>query len=1842
MTKTSSIDREQRKFKRLLLPFRLRCLTTLMIPVFAWSSLPVTCRAAVEIQLDKATTDAAKSPSAPVKALKKPNPNATPPPLPANLVAQDRPEPAAAQPKAEVKFSKTPSDQELSDCTLLAEPLVPTDAKSEPKANRALADALLNQSAAPASVKQQAVVVDTDAPGAHLRQFLSYYPKSHWRASVLLNLGLMERQAGYYSRALNSFEESWKLSKNAKGTKVEALANRALGEVAELNSRLGRRTRLEALVKELDQSHRKLTGAVTEKVGRARQGVWLMEHQPEKAYRCGPMALDRILAHSNKDGGGKTTIVESKSSDQGMSLTQIWKLSQQLKDLPPMQMAKRTSNATGDFPVPSVIHWKAGHFAALLEKNTQGLYRAEDPTFGDQIWVTRSALEEEASGYFLVQNGPLPTGWASLSEQEGNAVWGKGTVGGQNPNRTNCARDTQSRDCPNCGLAKPGMPEYNVHAMVVSLSIFDTPLEYKPPVGQQISFSAVYAHREANQPSTFQYWNLGPKWTSNWFSCILDYGYFTYDGSPGNATIPYYHQWGSYPTVYLQGGGLESYATSDPVGQPVDGLILRYQYSSPESRLTLVQTSDDGSSYERDLPGGAKQLFGLSTAVPSSPGQPHRLFLTQDIDPQGNTIVYGYDPQFRLVTVRDAAHNFTTLQYEDPTDNKRLTSVSDPFGRVARLHYNPQGQLDSITDVMNNTSSFQYGDGDFIQTMTTPYGPYTFTRGDSTTDPNLGTTRWLEARDPLGNIERTEFRQDPTGIASSDPVTPAGVPVFNLYLNARNSFFWDKAAYARAKHADGTFDYAQARLYHWCHDVDVNMASGIIESTKQPVENRVWYFYDGQTSPGFLSATTTGNPTLVGRVLDDGSTQLTQATYDSKGHLTSTTDPLGRITQFDYSSGDLVAVHRKGTATSPIDEVVMSADYNGQHEPHRITDAAGQDTLIHYKNNGQPQDMTNARGEVVTFHYTDDYLDEIFGPITGDQITFGYDTKGRVNQVTNSDGYTVATTYDDLNRPLTATYPDGSFTQVVYDRLHMSWSQNREGNWTQFLVNPLRQVEVVHDPKGSSVQYDWCGCGRLLNLTDGNGNTTSWIPDLAGRTHFRGGPDGNWTTYTYESTTSRIKTITDAKNQVATFTYNLDNTLANVSYNNAQIATPSVSYSYDPQRGRLTGMTDGTGNTNYSYYPLGVLGGNKVQTVQGPLPTSTVNFGYDELGRLSNRSINGVVQTLLRDALGRVSSINNALGGFTYQYDGVSSRTTEVDGPNGRKTTFAYFDVLHDGRLQEIKNLGPDGSVFSQFDYNFDAGSRVSNWTRQLGTQSDQYSFSYDALGQLTHATQTSGTNVLASFGYSYDDAGNRISSQTGTALTHTTSDDSNAAVLTEGGGPVRFAGQLTKPAGLTIGGVPAMVDSRNRFEAKVNLSPGIQTVPFVATDTSDNSTMTHSYQVSVVAGNSRNYTRDNNGNITSSSSPDGSGAPNATYEWDAVDRLSAVTIGAHRTEIQYDGLGRRSHMTEKDSGNITTEKRFLWCGNELCEERDANGGTVTRRFFGQGEQRVGGSDAGLYFYSRDHLGSIRELTDTSGALRARYDYDVWGQRSKVAGNLDCDFGFTGFYFHSASGLDFSRTRAYDSSLGKWINRDPIREAGGVNLYGYAANNPISFTDRSGLVWGADWLDNPIFDPVIQGAADAVSGFAHFATFGISDLVQGALGLSSSIDECSGAYAFGEAAGFLAGLLDGEAEEEAGYTVYRSLDEAGEVQYVGITTNLERRAAEHLADTGIEIEEINGLTGLSRGDARAVEQTLIDTYGLGKNGGSLLNKINSISPTRDTPFYLDSLLRGRELLQGVR
>jgi RHS repeat-associated protein len=148
-----------------------------------------------------------------------------------------------------------------------------------------------------------------------------------------------------------------------------------------------------------------------------------------------------------------------------------------------------------------------------------------------------------------------------------------------------------------------------------------------------------------------------------------------------------------------------------------------------------------------------------------------------------------------------------------------------------------------------------------------------------------------------------------------------------------------------------------------------------------------------------------------------------------------------------------------------------------------------------------------------------------------------------------------------------------------------------------------------------------------------------------------------------------------------------------------------------------------------------------------------------------------------------------------------------------------------------------------------------------------------------------------------------------------------------------------------------------------------------------------------------------------------------------------------------------------------------VWEGYSIAQIRDYDASdtlTGVRHVFGEGEVRTTSLAQSLatgtsLLHLRDHLGTVRELVNTSDLdMRARYDFDPYGKRTKLAGDLDCEFGFTGHYEH-ASGITLAPFRAYHSSLGRWLSRDPIEEEGGLNLYGYLENKPSEAVDPLGF-----------------------------------------------------------------------------------------------------------------------------------------------------------------------------------
>lgn len=159
-------------------------------------------------------------------------------------------------------------------------------------------------------------------------------------------------------------------------------------------------------------------------------------------------------------------------------------------------------------------------------------------------------------------------------------------------------------------------------------------------------------------------------------------------------------------------------------------------------------------------------------------------------------------------------------------------------------------------------------------------------------------------------------------------------------------------------------------------------------------------------------------------------------------------------------------------------------------------------------------------------------------------------------------------------------------------------------------------------------------------------------------------------------------------------------------------------------------------------------------------------------------------------------------------------------------------------------------------------------------------------------------------------------------------------------------------------------------------------------------------------------------------------------------------------SQFTFDTIGRNTKIVETISGSISSTKQFVWSQQERLEERDQSG-SLLRVFYKQGEI----FNSNDYSYSFDHLGSIRELLDSSGNVQAQYDYDPYGRTIRSQGTQEADFRYASYYVHARSNLACTFYRNYSFSIGRWLSRDPIRPN---TFYDYVQGNPITLYDPLG------------------------------------------------------------------------------------------------------------------------------------------------------------------------------------
>jgi RHS repeat-associated protein len=1250
-----------------------------------------------------------------------------PPAMPKHMRLSKGPKkPAIIRPK--LFFSKNPSDLELCTSRFFLEPLAPMPGKVVPGENHALASALL----AFAAKKNFENVSD-------LTKFLRAFPQSRWCPSLEVNLANIRYDTGYLSDALSYWSSAWNGAKTATEANQQAVAAVAISKLVLAEARLGRKEELEEHLNEIEK--RPIGGSAGARIRDAKVGLSCMKTRPDIAYKCGPCAVDSILFVKGSKAAN-IILKKAKSTDKGTNLAQVKALADQVGLH--YQIAKRSK--TGPLIVPSVMHWKVGHFASIVAQS-HGVYQIKDPTFdtAGTNWITKKAIDAETDGYFLIPSGAMPAGWSHVSTAEAGTVWGKGNATSQDGAKT----PTDPHQCPGTNCGCNGMARASAFTMQADLNIQDIPLSYATPIGPKMDFLVNYNFQEGYQPATMKFPNFGANWSFNWVS------YVTLSAATN-------------PTAYVsvRGGGYETYTYSQP--NNVTNPYMPYLTSQ-----AVLSIPAEGV-YQRQLPDGTIEVFNQvdSTGL--------RYFMTEIIDPHGVSTSITYDSNFRISAITDSVGSgqMSSVGYvSNITTNAgfyKIASITDPsMVRSATFSYDStDAYLLSITDVIGLTSQFTYGvdyssSGNFITAMTTPYGTTSFVAYQPASSPSM--SRGLQFIFPDGTTSVLE----------------------NWLSDTRNTYFWDREA--MMLYPNDRF----AQVYSHCtttHFLGSSASAPVFEtqvigSITPPLEQSYNYQYLGQSGEDIPNPVN-NLPIQVSRTTSSG-TQTWTYQYNAFGKVTQSVDPVGRTFTYKYAANNIDLLEKRQTQGTNNDLNGKWEYNNTQHVPNTYIDGSGQKTQYAYNSFGELTTLTDANSNVWTNTYnTSGYRTQLQGPLSGsnDVTAFSYDGYGRLYQVTDSEGYTLTYSYDNADRLTQTTFPDGTYEQIVYSRLDAVMFKDRIGRWSQRSYDSMDQLAYEIDPLSRKTQYTWCACGSLATLTDPSGNVTTWNHDLEGRVIQKVYPDNSIVSSAYD-TVGRLQSKTDALNQTINFAYNLDNTLSQKSYTNAVNPTSTVNYTFDPNYLRLSTVQNGWGTITDSYNPYitdpfgtPTTGGGMLSTVSNNvIANSSTSYTFDALGRTTNRSINGSSNstTWTFDAMSRVTAEANPLGTFNYHYvDDTSGsskgtlRLSSINYPNSQATNFSWYGNTGDQRLLGINNLTPSGAPRSQFNYSYDSAGEIISWAQQnAGYTPIQNDLTYDLAGQLVGAQGGSGNqNPLSGSQnyYAYDFASNRAAVQSNIIQTAT------------------------------------------------------------------------------------------------------------------------------------------------------------------------------------------------------------------------------------------------------------------------------------------------------------------------------------------------------------------------------------------------------------------------------------------------------------------------------------------
>ena len=759
---------------------------------------------------------------------------------------------------------------------------------------------------------------------------------------------------------------------------------------------------------------------------------------------------------------------------------------------------------------------------------------------------------------------------------------------------------------------------------------------------------------------------------------------------------------------------------------------------------------------------------------------------------------------------------------------------------------------------------------------------------------------------------------------------------------------------------------------------------------------------------------------LLETITDPAGRKITLA-YNAEGLIESATDPMGHTVKYAYEEGTLAKVTLPGEAKPR-----WQYHYDGFHEMTSMTDGRGGTTSNEYDESRRVTTQTdpaehklkfeyesfhtkitnNTTGSVTDEHFTSD--DELltitrgFGTASATTTTYTYDASNDLLSVTDGNNHKTKYTYDAAANRTSMVDPNEHETKWTYNATHDVLSVTTpNGETTKIVRDSHGNAETVSRPApGNSTQtttYTYDANGNVKRMVDALKHTWNYEYNNQGDRTSETDPEGDKRTYGYDEDSRETSFVTPDGNvkgaEASQYTTKIERDVQERPITITDPLGHTTKYVYDAN-GNLESLTDANGHTTTFTYDADNEA-TKTKEANG----TTTETGYDGAGRVKSQTDgNKHTTTYVRNAVGEITEIKDPLGRVTKkEYDASGNLTAVTDA--AKHTTKYTYDPAN--RLKEISYS--DGKT-PTVKYEYDADGNRTKMTDGTG----KTTYTYNILDRLVQNTDGHGNKT----GYEYDLAGQQ------TKLTYP-----NGNLITRAYDNAGRLQSVTDPSKNTI--TFAYDPNSNLTKTTFPLGTGEQDkIAFNRADQQVKITMTGS-GLKVLAAIL--YTRDNDGQIKTTTTTGLPGSASASYIYDTNNRL---TSGAG-TSYEYDAANNPTKL-----------------------------GATTYTYDAASQLKTGGSTS----YGYDQLGE-RTTSTPKGGKTTTYGYDQAGNLIQVkqskAGSLNVNYAYNG------DGLRTSQTKGKTTSFLSWDThrRIPLILADEQSNYIYGPGNiPIEQIQSKGAI----------------------------------------------------------------------------------------------------------------------------------------------------------------------------------